>query len=493
MNGYVDLPGAGDVHWKSPVASAAALPAVGNLLGDARVGQDLGFVYVWNGTTWINNGGSGTVTSVALSAPASILSVSGSPITGAGTLTLSLATQTANLVWAGPASGGAATPTFRALVSADIPTSLLNITGSIRKPSFIQMATQGSAPGLAAANTVNFYFDSGLLPKFEDSGGSIRVIGGSQGNAGNVQLSAGAGTIPTFDGNLTYNGTFLSAVAFMTASNNFSVNSNGDITGATFNGNATGTISGPISNSVGASFGVGDINGGSQFDTAGNLNAYNFSINTTGLISATSFNNTAGAGGFGFSVDTGGNLSATNSTFSGTVFNYPNLGAAGTIAQFDGSNNLIGSNSIVAPLALPGITNGTDAAAGYVGEYIEAFTAFGSSVTLTTATPKTVASISLTAGDWDISGIVMLNGTLTGTQFIAAIGTVNNSLTSTTLGYSQVSTASLATATSDNSLSLSNIRQNLNSITVTIYLIAQASFTVGTAKAYGVIRARRIR
>ena len=60
------------------------------------------------------------VTSVALSVP-SILTVSGSPITGSGTLTVTLATQNANLVFAGPSSGGAATPTFRSLVVGDIP------------------------------------------------------------------------------------------------------------------------------------------------------------------------------------------------------------------------------------------------------------------------------------------------------------------------------------------------------------------------------------
>ena len=65
-------------------------------------------------------GGSGTVTSVGLSLP-SIFSVSGSPVTTSGTLTGTLATQTANTVFAGPTSGGAATPAFRALVAADIP------------------------------------------------------------------------------------------------------------------------------------------------------------------------------------------------------------------------------------------------------------------------------------------------------------------------------------------------------------------------------------
>lgn len=68
-------------------------------------------------------GGSGTVTSVALSAPAEF-TVSGSPVTTSGTLTLTKANQSANLVYAGPTTGAAAQPTFRALVASDIPTSI---------------------------------------------------------------------------------------------------------------------------------------------------------------------------------------------------------------------------------------------------------------------------------------------------------------------------------------------------------------------------------
>ena len=67
--------------------------------------------------------GSGTVTSVGLSAP-SFLAVGGSPVTSSGTLTLSLATQSANQVFVGPATGPASAPTFRALVAADIPNGL---------------------------------------------------------------------------------------------------------------------------------------------------------------------------------------------------------------------------------------------------------------------------------------------------------------------------------------------------------------------------------
>lgn len=87
---------------------------------------ELGAIYVKTtdgvNTGWSlvsGGGGSGTVTSVGMTVP-SFLSVSGSPITTNGTLAVSLATQAANLVFAGPSTGAAAAPTFRALVAADL-------------------------------------------------------------------------------------------------------------------------------------------------------------------------------------------------------------------------------------------------------------------------------------------------------------------------------------------------------------------------------------
>jgi len=94
-----------------------------NLSQIAQGGATTNQLLQWNGTTWTPatiSSGSGTVTSVALSLP-SIFSVSGSPVTTSGTLTGALATQSANTVFAGPTTGGAATPAFRALVAADLP------------------------------------------------------------------------------------------------------------------------------------------------------------------------------------------------------------------------------------------------------------------------------------------------------------------------------------------------------------------------------------
>jgi hypothetical protein len=69
-------------------------------------------------------GGGGTVTSVGLAMPAGVFSVSGSPVTASGTLTAAFQTQTANRVFAGPASGGDAAPAFRLLGDDDIPDTL---------------------------------------------------------------------------------------------------------------------------------------------------------------------------------------------------------------------------------------------------------------------------------------------------------------------------------------------------------------------------------
>lgn len=92
---------------------------------------------------------SGTVTSVDLSAP-NIFTVSNNPVTSSGTLTLTLATQTANYVWAGPTSGEPATPSFRALVAGDIPT----LTAS-KLSDFNEAAQDAAASMITSATHTN--------------------------------------------------------------------------------------------------------------------------------------------------------------------------------------------------------------------------------------------------------------------------------------------------------------------------------------------------
>lgn len=73
-----------------------------------------------SGTIVVASADCGTVTSVAASGPTSILTWSAA-VTSSGTLTATAASTNANLVMAGPASGGPAAWAPRALVAADIP------------------------------------------------------------------------------------------------------------------------------------------------------------------------------------------------------------------------------------------------------------------------------------------------------------------------------------------------------------------------------------
>jgi hypothetical protein len=90
-------------------------------------------------------GGSATVTSVALTMPAEF-SVSGSPITTSGTLAVTKANESANLVFAGPTSGAAAQPTFRSLVGADLP--------SFSGGAFVDYVDSGSSVLSVTANSI---------------------------------------------------------------------------------------------------------------------------------------------------------------------------------------------------------------------------------------------------------------------------------------------------------------------------------------------------
>lgn len=123
-------PGSAAATIQSNVVTYAKIQQVGasSLLGNptgstANVSQiTLGSGLSFVGST-LTATGSGTVSSVALADGSStpIYTISGSPVTGSGTLTFTLNTEPANTVFAGPTTGAAAQPTFRALVAADLP------------------------------------------------------------------------------------------------------------------------------------------------------------------------------------------------------------------------------------------------------------------------------------------------------------------------------------------------------------------------------------
>ena len=108
----------------------------------------------------------GTVTSVDLTTP-SEFTVSGNPVTGAGTLAITKAVQAANKVWAGPTSGGSTAPAFRSLVSADLP----SMTGA----SSIASGIAGAVPPPSAGQQTYFLRGDGAWAAASGSGGGSIV------------------------------------------------------------------------------------------------------------------------------------------------------------------------------------------------------------------------------------------------------------------------------------------------------------------------------
>jgi len=149
--------------------------------------------------------------------------------------------------------------------------------------------------------------------------------------------------------------------------------------------------------------------------------------------------------------------------------------------------------------AVVGTATNDNAATGNVGQVITATVASGSAISLSNATGANITSISLTAGDWDVSGqvdFVMTGATSTLQQM--GISLTTNTLPSqpggSGLGTDPLRSSLLQTTTITGTMDLSAgpVRVSL-SATTTVYLVAQVAFSAGTVTGYGTIRARRMR
>jgi hypothetical protein len=149
-----------------------------------------------------------------------------------------------------------------------------------------------------------------------------------------------------------------------------------------------------------------------------------------------------------------------------------------------------GANTLVPPLA---VADGSAQAAGLVGEVIGSNIPVGSAVSLITGTPKTVTSVSLTAGDWDCRGDVAFNpaGTTTITLVAGATSTTNNTLPAQGTNGLFFLDTSFATGVGVSD-SVSATQFNV-STTTSVYLIAESTFGVSTMSAFGNITCRRMR
>ena len=150
-------------------------------------------------------------------------------------------------------------------------------------------------------------------------------------------------------------------------------------------------------------------------------------------------------------------------------------------------------------VTVQGTTAAGNASAGYVGEYLSTIVLVGSPVNLSTNNTVNVATLSLTAGDWDVWGEVWPTGP-SGTSWTAFWGQISTSSATTVSvpgdgnSYTQmpVQSAYITGTHTFQILTLDPCRINV-STTTNVYLGAGATFTVHTAQAYGKICARRVR
>ena len=147
------------------------------------------------------------------------------------------------------------------------------------------------------------------------------------------------------------------------------------------------------------------------------------------------------------------------------------------------------------PNTLPmGVTDGSNAAAGQIGEVISSVVTTG--VPLTSSVVANIASINLTAGDWDVQGELWYSG---GWTTLVTIQAAINNVSAAMPAASAIGTARMAlnfaagtlASGASQQLSLRPCRVSL-SAPAAYYLVANQAFT-GTLTATGNIWARRAR
>lgn len=138
---------------------------------------------------------------------------------------------------------------------------------------------------------------------------------------------------------------------------------------------------------------------------------------------------------------------------------------------------------------IPGTTTNDSAASGKVGEFI---TSNATAVSLSNGANANITTISLTAGDWDVHGVVRFAPS--GATFTACTsGISSTSATFPSLANGgQSALAGTLPGSSSQELATPVYRLSLSG-TTTVYLIGEADFSAGTITADGFISARRVR
>lgn len=146
------------------------------------------------------------------------------------------------------------------------------------------------------------------------------------------------------------------------------------------------------------------------------------------------------------------------------------------------------------------ITNDS-APAGNVGEYKTATVAVADTITVSPTTGfKNITSVSLTPGDWAVSGTcnIVWSG-ITATVVNCGLGTTTNTMASQAGGSGigtdprTIEIATFGTTLTGTKVVSTPVARVTLASTTTIYLVSGMTFSAGTATQYGTIKAWRVR
>lgn len=143
---------------------------------------------------------------------------------------------------------------------------------------------------------------------------------------------------------------------------------------------------------------------------------------------------------------------------------------------------------------ITGTTTNNNAVAGNVGETLQTIQNTGTA--LSSGVSQNIATRSLTAGDWIVSGSVFFSaqtGNVLLTDLIAGISTTSLTFPALPLFSQQAPNLTLLVA-SNQSISLMAPSQRISlASTTNVFLVAQSKQTAGSPTAYGYLLAQRIR
>lgn len=126
-----------------------------------------------------------------------------------------------------------------------------------------------------------------------------------------------------------------------------------------------------------------------------------------------------------------------------------------------------------------------------IGAFLSTVIASGSAVSLSTTTPTNIGSLTLTPGDWDITGVVDYVTTGASTlDFKSGVSAASSAFGPQDSFVNMPLITTLLSDTFGHVLPTWRL-DNRTSTGTTIFLVGQANFSVGAAAAYGTIRARK--